>query len=205
VDNTQEQISASINQSGKCQRSRSVDGRARLKNAQMRANNGTNRPTNDFDENNSTTIPSSRFTSINTRREVPLPRVPITPRSMIPDRPSLTKRVPSGHNLTYSRTPNSLRTRGSSGNLVDTDNQHNHETENDENLTFNENYQPKIIDSRTRTSIPVHRHSTNHIQTSASTSSVNSTISRTKIPIATSANLDRRDSNVDLTRLALIG
>jgi hypothetical protein len=120
--------------------------------------------------------------------------MPTTPRSIIPDRTSSTKRVLNGHNLPYPKNTNGIRTRNSNGNLID--------SENDENIAFNDSYQPKIIDSKTRTAIPVHRYSTNnHIQTSASTSSVNSTNFRTKVPILTSTNLDRRDSNVSGTDL----
>ncbi len=180
TENNQESISTSTNITNKCQRSRSVDGRARIKNAQIRANNST-RPTNDDDDNHhSTTVPSSKFTSINARRDVHPPRIPIIPRSTtISDRTSIIKRVPNGNNLPSTRNGNSIRTRGSNGNLI--------ETENDENLSFNDNYQPKIIDHKTRIGIPVHRYTTN-IQTSASTSSVNSTNYRTKVPIPTSTN-----------------
>jgi hypothetical protein len=53
-----------------------------------------------------------------------------------------------------------------------------------------------------RANIPVHRYTTNNnnnIQSSPSTSSVNSNISRTKPPISTPINLDRRDSNASTT------
>ncbi|CAF1512856.1 unnamed protein product [Rotaria sp. Silwood1] len=211
IPNKQE--STSTNLTNKCQRSRSVDGRARLKNAQTRAINNNNnhhhhmnRSANDSDDNNSTTVPSSKFTSMNIRRDTaPPPRIPITPRSTLSDRAPLTKRVSSGNNLSYPKNQHGNRTRHSNGNLIDTD--------NDENLTFNDNYQPKIIDNKTRSSMSTHRYATNNnnnnnnnnnlIQSSASTSSVNSTMSRTKVPIPILANLDKKDSNtssIDLHR-----
>jgi hypothetical protein len=115
---------------------------------------------------------------------------------MISDRTSSTKRVPSGTNLAHTRNGNGTRARVVNGNA--------HDTENDENIAIHDNYQPKIIDTKTRISIPVHRYATNHIQTSASTSSVTGTMSRTKAPLPTSANLYRRDLNAsgtDLNRL----
>jgi hypothetical protein len=188
-------MSSSIN---KYQRSKSVDARARLKMAQTRGNNNSNTSTSiDNDENNISPtdeqqkiIPSSKFTSINTRRDAPPPRVPLTPTSA--PRTALTKRSKNG---------NGTRTRGSNGNLFDTDNRQQ-DLETDENVSFNDNYQPKQFDNRTRTSIPVHRYTTNNnIQPSPSTSSVNSTISRTRPPITTPATLDRRDSNSSITDL----
>ncbi|CAF4850646.1 unnamed protein product, partial [Rotaria socialis] len=72
-------MSTSTNLTNKCQRSRSVDGRARLKNAQARCNNHNNnnnnnnnnnhRSTNDSDDNTSTAVPSSKFTPASTRRD----------------------------------------------------------------------------------------------------------------------------------------
>ncbi|CAF3707147.1 unnamed protein product [Rotaria sordida] len=208
IPNKQESMSTSTNFTNKCQRSRSVDGRARLKNAQIRSSNNNNnnhhhinRSTNDSDDNNSTAaVPSSKFTSMNTRRDAaPPPRIPITPRSTISDRTPLSKRVSSGNNLSYTKNHNGNRTRNSNGNLVDTD--------NDENLTFNDNYQPKIIDNKTRASMPTHRYTANnnnnnnHIQSSASTSSVNSTMSRTKVPVPILTSLDKKDSNLSGTDL----
>ncbi len=198
TEQNSDSISTSTNPSSKCQRSRSVDGRARLKNAQTRLNNSS-RSTNDYDDNNpSSTVPSSKFTSVNPRRDAPPPRAPTTPRSMNSDRTSSSKRVPNGNNLSSTKNGNGVRTRSSNGNLID--------TEHEDNLTFNDHYQPKIVDNKPRTAIPVHRYSTtnNHIQTSASASAVHTTHSRTKVPIPTSANLDRKDSNTsgsDLNRL----
>jgi hypothetical protein len=195
IENNQESQLTSANILSKCQRSRSVDGRARLKNAQARMHNNNNqaRPTNDYDDNNSSTVPSSKFTPINPRRDAPPPRVPVTPRSMIPDRPSITKRLPNGNNLTYAKSANGMRARNSNGNLID--------TENDEG--YNDNYQPKILDNKPRTSIPVNRYTanTNTIQTSASTSAIANTNSRTKLPIPISANLDKKESNASSTDL----
>ncbi|CAF3229974.1 unnamed protein product [Rotaria sp. Silwood2] len=209
IPNKQESISTSTNLTNKCQRSRSVDGRARVKNAQTRAINNNNnnnnnhhhhhpnRSINDSDDNNSTTVPSSKFTSMNNRRDTaPPPRIPTTPRSTIADRTPLTKRVSSGNNLSYTKNHHGNRTRNSNGNLIDTD--------NDENLTFNDNYQPKIIDNKTRTSMSVNRYATNNnnnIQSSASTSSVNSTMSRTKVPVPILTSLDKKDSNASGTDL----
>ncbi|CAF4911026.1 unnamed protein product, partial [Rotaria magnacalcarata] len=68
------------NLTNKCQRSRSVDGRARLKNAQARSNNhnnnnnnnnNNNRSTNDSDDNTSIAVPPSKFTPASTRRDAP--------------------------------------------------------------------------------------------------------------------------------------
>ncbi|CAF5100469.1 unnamed protein product, partial [Rotaria socialis] len=80
----------------------------------------------------------------------PPPRIPVTPRTVHNDRTPLTKRVASGHNLAYTRNANGMRVRNSHGNLMDTD--------NDENLAFHDHYQPKIIDNKSRTSIPTHRY-----------------------------------------------
>ena len=138
---------------------------------------------------------------MNSRRDAPPPRIPATSRSTISDRTSSTKRVPNGNNLAYARNVNGIRTRNSNGNLLDAD--------NDENSTFIDNYQPKIIDSKARTSISNHRSTTNNhnnIQTSASTSSVHSTLSRTKISTPMFANFERKDVNAsatDLNRLEL--
>jgi hypothetical protein len=117
---------------------------------------------------------------------------------MISDRTSSNKRVFNGNNLSCTKNGNGVRVRGSNGNLID--------TEHEENSSFNDHYQPKIIDNKPRTAIPVHRYPTtnNHIQTSASASSVNTTHSRMRVPIPGSTNLDRKDSNIsgtDLSRL----
>lgn len=141
-----------------------------MKLAQARSNNETEENNDDQQQR---IIPSSKFTPINTR---PPPRAPLTPRT----KPS----------------SNSIRTPNSNGNFYDTDNQEQ-EFENNENISFNDdNYQSKLLDNRTRTTtIPVQRYSTNNIQPSPSTSSVNSNLSRPKPPISTLINLDRRDSN----------
>lgn len=205
--NNNEQMSTSTS---KYQRSKSVDSRARLKMAQTRANN--NQMNIDDDENNSfitdeqpRTVLSSKFTSINGRRDAPPPRIPFTPTSST-SRTTLTKRSSNGNNL-YTKNGNGNRTRGSNGNIITTDNEQQ-DIENDENISFNDNYQTKLSDNRTRTSIPVHRYTTNNnIQPSPSTSSVNSNISRTKPPLSNPNTLDRRDSNnsiTDLNRLEFI-
>lgn len=204
ISNTEQNpdsLSSSTNPSNKCQRSRSVDGRARMKNAQIRAHNATRSTTNYDDSNPSSTVPSSKFTSINPRRDTaaPPPRIPTNPRSTIVDRTLAAKRVPNANNLPYTKNGHGTRARGSNGNLID--------AENEENLSFNDSsYQPKIIETKGRTT---GRYSStqNHIQTSASTSSVNSTYSRTRVPIPVSSNLDRRDSNIsssDLSRFVYI-
>jgi hypothetical protein len=200
IDPNQESILTSTNNASKCQRSRSVDGRARLKNAQARIANGTARPTNEYDEQPSTAVPSSKFTSVTTRRENQPPRLPITPRSMMNDRMATAKRTPSGNNLNYTRQGPSVRMRTSNGNLLDSDHAPSHDTEHEEH------YQPKIIETRPRTGIPVHRHATtigngNHLQPSASTSSVTSALSRTRLPISTSAHLEGKDSNASCSEL----
>ncbi|CAM4740130.1 unnamed protein product [Rotaria magnacalcarata] len=200
IPNKQDSMSTSANLTNKCQRSRSVDGRARLKNAQARSNNhnnnnnnnnNNNRSTNDSDDNTSIAVPPSKFTPASTRRDAPPPRIPVIPRTVHNDRTPLTKRVASGHNLAYTRNANGMRARNSHGNLMDTD--------NDENLAFHDHYQPKIIDNKSRTSIPTHRYGTNHIQSSASTSSVTNTVSRNKISIL--GSLDKKDSNASGTDL----
>ena len=193
ISNTEpnpDSMSTSTNASNKCQRSRSVDGRARMKNAQIRANNATRSTTTNYDDSNSSsTVPSSKFTPINPRRDIaaPPPRIPTTLRSTIVDRTLSAKRVPNANNLPYTKNGHGTRARGSNGNLID--------AENEENLSFNDSYQPKIIETKARTTT---RYSSaqNHIQTSASTSSVNSTHSRTRVPIPISSTLDRRDSNI---------
>lgn len=200
IDPNQEAISTATNNASKCQRSRSVDGRARLKNAQARMANGSARPTNEYDEHPSTAVPSSKFTSATTRRETQPPRLPITPRSMMTDRMAAAKRAPSGNNLNYTRHGPAVRTRTSNGNLLDGDHAPSQDTEHEEH------YQPRIIESRPRTGIPVHRHATtigngNHLQPSASTSSVTSTLSRTRLPISTSAHLEGKDSNASCSEL----
>ncbi|CAF4449306.1 unnamed protein product, partial [Adineta steineri] len=107
------------------------------------------------------------------------------------------KRIPNGHHPTNTKNTNGIRTRNGNGSIVD--------TENDENMTISDNYQPKIIDNKTRTLIPVHRYPTNNnIQTSASTSSVTNTMSRTKVPVSTAANLYRRDLNASGTDVGVL-
>ncbi|CAF0802429.1 unnamed protein product [Rotaria sp. Silwood1] len=164
----------------KYQRSKSVDGRTRIKLSQSRTNQQS---TIDNDENNNTIhneqdkpIPSSRFTPINIRREAPI-------------------KPPNRNNLSYTKTTNGIRTHGSNGNIIDTYNQQQ-DIENNENISFN-------TDNRTRTTIPVQHYTThNHIQTSSSTSSVNSTHSRPKPPVSIPINLDRKDSNTSNTDLS---
>jgi len=130
---------------------------------------------NNNDDQQQRIIPSSKFTPINTR---PPPRAPLTPRTTL-----------------MKSSSNSIRTQNSNGNFYDTDNQLQ-EFENNENISFNDdNYQSKLLDNRTRTTIPVHRYQTNNIQPSPSASSVNSNISRARPPVSTPINLDRRDSN----------
>ena len=139
---------------------------------------------------------------MNPRRDAPPPRIPATSRSTISDRTLSTKRVSNGNNLAYAKNVNGIRTRNSNGNLLDAD--------SDENSTFMDNYQPKIIDNKTRTSISNHRSTTsnhNNIQTSASTSSVHSTLSRTKVSTPMLANFETKGVNTsatDLNRLELI-
>jgi hypothetical protein len=174
-----------------------------------------NNPTNiDNDENDTSTndeeqkpVPSSKFIPINGRRDIPPPpRVPLTPTST--HRTSSLKRPSNGNNLTHTKDSYGFRTPNSNGNLLDSDNQQQ-DIENDENMSYNDdNYQPKLVDNRMRTAIPIHRYTNNnnYIQPSPSTSSVTSIMSRTKIPNSTPINLDRRDSNTitDINRLELI-
>jgi hypothetical protein len=169
-------------------RSKSVDARAKLKLSQNRDENNIL-----LNDEEIKTIPSSKFTQMNTRNDAPPPRVPLTPTST--HRVITAKRPSNGTNVSYTRTVNGIRTHDSNGNLYD--------TENDENLLYNDNnYEPKIVDHRTRTSIPVHRYTTNNnIQPSPSTSSINSTLSRTKQSGTTSIHLERKDSNVSMTDL----
>ena len=192
---------ASASAVSKCQRSRSVDGRARLKNAQNRMNNnGAGRP--DGDDPQANNVPSSKFTSMIARRDTQPARPPMTPRSSMTDRTSTARRTPSTHNLTYARNGHSMRTRSSNGNLVDAEHRQANEIENDENASLVDPYQPKIIDNRLRTAIPPPaRYAAQHhpLQSSASTSSVNSTMSRAKPPLPT--HFDPRDSNASGTDL----
>ena len=176
IDHTNEQISTSSN---KYQRSKSVDTRARLKLAQSRSNNDMDEATYSINDEQQTSVPSSRFTPVNSR---PPPRVPLTPTSA--PRTAVSKRSTNGSYQKYSN-----------GNLYDFDNQQQ-EIENEENISVHdEHYQ-----SKTRTNIPVHRYTNNNnIQSSPSTSSVNNTISRTKPPVSTPMNFDRRDSNGSIT------
>lgn len=162
IDHTNEQIT-----SNKYQRSKSVDTRARLKLAQSQLNDDNN-------DEQQKTIPSSKFTPINSR---PPPRVPLTPTTTATTRTALTK-----------RSTNGIRQQNSNGNMYDQD------IENEENISYHDdNYQTKLSNNnRIGTNIPVHRYTTNNIQPSPSTSSVSSNISRTKPPM----NLDRRDSNI---------
>ncbi|CAF3610328.1 unnamed protein product [Rotaria sordida] len=163
----------------KYQRSKSVDSRTRLKFTQVRTmDNDEN--INSFNDEQDKSIPSSRFTPINIRRDTST-------------KPQPTNRT----NLSYTKQTNGIRTHGSNGNLIDTYNQQQQDIENDENISFN-------IDNRTRTAISIQHYPTpNNIQTSSSTSSVNSAQSRTKPPVTIPINLDRRDlntSNTDLNR-----
>jgi hypothetical protein len=204
IETNDESVSASTNSNmNKCQRSRSVDGRARLKNAQARLNNGSARSTIDYDEHHASTLTSSKVASMTNRRETQPPRLPITPRSTITERSSIAKRTPSGNNLNYTRHGTQIRTRASNGNLIDTDNSSSHDIEHDDHP-----YQPKIIDNRTRTTNAAQRHASigttnnsNHLQSSASTSSVLSTHARTKFHMNTSTHLDGKDSNASSTEL----
>ena len=177
IDHTNEQISTSSN---KYQRSKSVDTRARLQLSQLRSNNDLDDNTLSNNDEQQRTVLSSKFTSINPRQ--PPSRAPLTPRT------SLTKRSSNG-----VRTPN----------FYDTDHHHQQQQvlENEENISLHdENYSSKLNENRTRTSIPVHRYTTNNnIQPSPSTSSVQSTTSRAKPPISMPINFERRDSNGSFT------
>ena len=184
----------------KYQRSKSVESRTRLRMAQAaRANQQQANMDIDPEESYLSTyddqqraVPSSKFTSITSRHEVSA-RAPITPSSA--SRDAYTKRSSSGNLLASSKSGNGFRARGSNGNLFDSDHQAP-EFENDENLSYQpDSYQTTLNDNRTRTSIPVHRYTQNNLQSSASTSSVSSTLSRTKPPVTIPINLDRRDSN----------
>lgn len=178
-------------------RSKSVDGRARLKILQARANQN-HHASMEHDENNGLShdehekpVPSSRFTSLNNnnhRRDLPQTRVPITPPTI--HRTSSGKRLASRGNLPFQK--NGFRTPSSNGNLIDEYNQQA-DIENHDNITY--------IDNRPRTSIPVQHYPANNIQTSSSASSVNSTTSRTKPPVSIPISFDRRDSNSSNTDL----
>ena len=183
TDQTNESLASSSSSGNKYQRSKSVDTRTRLKLTGVRSNNESDENHLANNDDQLRIVPSSKFTPVNAR---PPPRVPLTPRT------SLGKRSSNG-----VRTPNS------NGNYYDTEHVQ-HDFENEENISFNDDhYQAKPIENRTRTAIPVHRYTTtnnnNHIQPSPSTSSVNSNIARTKPPVSTPMNLDRRDSNGSMT------
>ncbi|UJR15369.1 hypothetical protein I4U23_002317 [Adineta vaga] len=208
TNDNSEQISALT---GKCQRSKSVDGRARLKIVQARSNN--NQMINDHDENDfdddPKSVPSSKFIPINGRRDGPPPRVPLASTSGY--RTSSLKRPTNGTNIVYNKDSPGIRTQSYNGGVLESENQQQ-EIENDENISYNnDNYQQKTVENRTRTAIPVHRYTTNngtitatnHIQPSLSTSSVSTTTSRIKPPTMIPVSLEKRDSNsstTDITR-----
>ncbi|CAM4937193.1 unnamed protein product [Rotaria socialis] len=203
-ENNHEQISGLEN---KYPRSKSVDGRARLKIIQARANN-LHHTSIDNDENSNSMhdesgkqIPSSRFSQVNGRRDVPsASRVPVTPPTI--HRTTSGKRPPSRNNLPYQKATNGFRTQGSNGNLMDSYNQQQ-DIENDANMSYStDNYQIKpVTDNRMRTTIPVQHYGTNNIQTSSSTSAVNNHTSRSKPPVSIPISFDRRDSNSSSTDL----
>ena len=216
IENNQECITSSLNNaSNKALRSRSVDARARLKNAQTRLIHAPSRANNDYDDQaSSTSIPSSKFTSVMTRRETqPIPpRLPVTPRSTAVDRNSAVKRPPNVQNTNYNRTSSTARMRNPNGNSLDSDNLSPNEIDNDENSGTNEKIQPKIMENRMKTSMPPSRqhgvssiNGTAHLQSSASTSSISSSLMRTKLPNSASAHLEGRENNSstgDLNRSA---
>ena len=195
--------------SSKCQRSRSVDGRARLKNAQTRPPappHVSSRSHHDYEENSSSS--SSKFTSVIQRRESQPPRLPVTPRSMTTTAAANMKRSPAGQTMNSSRPTPTIRTRTSQ--LNSTSSEHDQpsaqETESDEISSHADPYQPKIVDSRTRTSHLIQRHPTsvngNHLQPSPSTSSVTSTMSRNKVPLPSSlTQLEGKETNFSTNEL----
>lgn len=178
--NNEPTVNSSSSLTNKYQRSKSVDNRTRLKLTSARSNNEIEENQLNDNDDQQRIIPSSKFTPVNAR---PPPRAPLTPRT------SLSKRSPNG-----VRTPNS-NGNGYESELVQQD------FENEENISVHDDhYQTKFIDNRTRTAIPVHRYTaSNHIQSSPSASSVNSNMSRTKPPVSTPINTDRRDSNGSMT------
>ncbi|CAF1146701.1 unnamed protein product [Adineta steineri] len=207
-NNTNDEISLLTN---KCQRSKSVDGRARLKNLQSRTastttNNNNNQTIIDHEENDiddeQRTVPSSKFMPINNgRRDGPSPRVPLTPTSAY--RTSSLKRPSNGTSFTYTKDNQGIRTQSYNGTPLESESQQP-EIENDENMSYNDdNYQPKILDNRIRTAIPVHRYGNNnnhnHNQPSQPISSVTNTPSRIKPPTIIPITFDRRDSNSSTT------
>ncbi|CAF0997059.1 unnamed protein product [Adineta ricciae] len=212
ANDNSEQVSS---MASKCQRSKSVDGRARLRIIQARSNN--THTVNDHDENDyddeSKTVPSSKFVPINGRREgqPPPPRVPVTPPNAY--RTSSLKRPTNGANIVYIKDSPGIRTQSYNGGALESENQQHpqQDVENDENISYNnDNYQPKILENRTRTSIPVHRYTatngnatttTNHIQQSTSAVAVNTTPSRIKPPTMIPVSLEKRDSNSSNTDL----
>ena len=152
----------------KYQRSKSVEHRGRLTLTQTITD-----ADNEQDQQSSTTVQSSKFTPIHSR---PPPRVPLTPTTMPRTMPN--KRPPNANHFSYSKSTH--------GNIYD------HELENEENIQYQD-------ENRERIGIPVHRYpntnNNNNIQSSPSTSSMNSNLSRTKPPVSTPMNFERRESN----------
>ncbi|CAM4776618.1 unnamed protein product [Rotaria magnacalcarata] len=203
-ENNHEQISGLEN---KYPRSKSVDGRARLKIIQARANNIHHTSIDNYENSNSMhdeqekQIPSSRFTPVNGRRDVPsVPRAPLTPPTI--HRTTSGKRPPSRNNLPYQKATNGFRTQGPNGDSMDSYNQQQ-DIESDENMSYSvDNYQIKpIVDNRIRTTIPVQHYATNNIQASSSTSAVNNHAARSKPPVSIPISFERRDSNSSSTDL----
>lgn len=208
ADNINDQNSTLSN---KYHRSKSVDGRTRLKFVQSRMNQN-NFATTDTDETNSLindeqdrSVASSRFVPVSARREVPTARMPLTPPSI--HQTVSSKLPPVRNSLTYLKSANEIRTQDFNGNHFNTYNQQQ-ENDNSENMSYNvDTHQTKLVDNRTRTSIPFQHFTTNNnIQPSSSTSSVNSVASRTKPPVSIPISIDRKDSNsssTDLNRFVL--
>lgn len=164
----------------KYQRSKSVDNRTRVKLTSTRSNNDMDETQLNTNDDQQRVIPSSRFAPVNAR---PPPRAPLTPRTSV-----------------SKRSPNGVRPSNSNGNVYESE-LVQQDFENEENISVHDDHYPtKLIDNRTRTAVPVHRYTTsNQIQASPSTSSVNSNLSRTKPPVSMPMNTDRRDSNGSIT------
>jgi len=157
------------NNGEKYQRSKSVENRTRMKLSQTRPTINLDPEESSYSSNNDEQtrfVPSSKFTSISNRRDIPV------------------RTMGSSNGNSVHKYSNRTTSRGSNGEMID-----GGEIENDENCSY-----PDAVPMRT--TIPVQRYSGhNSIQSSASTSSVSSVMSRNKPIVSIPVTLDRRDSN----------
>lgn len=157
------------NNGEKYQRSKSVENRTRMKLSQTRPTINLDPEESSHSSNNDEQtrfVPSSKFTSISNRRDIPV------------------RTIGNSNGNSVNKYSNRTASRDSNGEMIDSG-----EIENDENCSY-----PDAVPMRT--TIPVQRYSGhNSIQSSASTSSVSSVMSRNKPMVSIPVTLDRRDSN----------